>query len=56
MLATASDADNFTNTTQLLDYFCRWVNYNLLNPTTKEIEQLVPFNWEGAQIFYRTVP
>jgi hypothetical protein len=39
-MATASDADNFTNTTQLLDCFCSWVHYHLLNPIAKGIEQL----------------
>jgi hypothetical protein len=40
MMAPASDAENFANTTQLLDYFCSWVHYYLLNPTAKGIEQL----------------
>jgi hypothetical protein len=39
MLA-ASDAENSANKTQLLDCFCSWVHYHLLNPTAKGIEQL----------------
>jgi hypothetical protein len=39
-MATASDPYIFINTTQLLDCFCSWVHYNLLNPPAKRIEQL----------------
>jgi hypothetical protein len=39
-MSPASDAENFANTTQLLDFFWSWVHYYLLNPTAKGIEQL----------------
>jgi hypothetical protein len=39
-MVTASGAGNFANTTQLLNCFCSWVHYDLLNPPAKGIEQL----------------
>jgi hypothetical protein len=39
-MAPASDAENFANTTRLLDCFCSWVHYYLFNPTAKGIS-----NW-----------
>ncbi len=42
-MVTASDAENSANKTQLLDCFCSWVHYYLLNPTAKGIEQLARF-------------
>ena len=39
-MVTASNAENSANKTQLLNCFCSWVHYHLLNPTAKGIEQL----------------
>lgn len=42
MMVTASGTENFANhTTQLLDCFCSWFHYHLLNPTAKGIKDLV---------------
>jgi hypothetical protein len=39
--AIASDTESFfRNAAELLDCFCNWVHYHLLNPVAKGIEQL----------------
>jgi hypothetical protein len=40
-MAPPSGGENFAKTTQLLDWFCCWVHFYLLNPAAKGIEQLV---------------
>jgi hypothetical protein len=48
-LATATDAENFTNTTMYLNFFCSWVHYHILKHISKGIEVHLPAYQENGR-------